>query len=119
MDLDTCARICGMAALAPIAKGKLICPLLAFFDFAAAFPSVAHEWLFAVLAARGCPDGFINVVRAMYSLVTTFFRTDGRLSFLCWVLAGVLQGCPLSGMLFAIIMDPFLEMFDATVEATG
>ena len=77
MDLDTCARICGMDALAPIAKVKFICPLLALFDFAAAFPSVAHEWLFAVLAARGCPDGFINVVRAMYPLVTTSFRTDG------------------------------------------
>ena len=28
-------------------------PIIAFFDYAAAFPSVAHAWLFAVLAAFG------------------------------------------------------------------
>ena len=87
--------------------------MLAFWDLAAAFPSVAHAWLFMVLRARGVPIGLIDLIDSMYRLVSAFMVCGGRFRFLFWILAGVLQGCPLSGMLFAIVMDPFLVKLDA------
>ena len=41
-------------------------PIIAFFDYAAAFPSVAHAWLFAVLAALGVPTGLLNAISVLY-----------------------------------------------------
>ena len=38
-------------------------PLIMLFDFAAAFPIVAHAWLFAVLKGIGIPRGFLNVIK--------------------------------------------------------
>ena len=105
LDLDTKARICGMTAISGIRAGNFVCPVLALFDFAAAFPSVAHLWLFAVLAARGCPGGFINLIRQMYTFVSTYYLCDGEFNLLLFIFTGVLQGCPLRGMLFAFAMD--------------
>ena len=50
----------------------LMIAILAFFDFAAAFPSVAHTWLFAVLTASGAPEWFINYVSALYAGNVTY-----------------------------------------------
>ena len=47
--LDTLARAYA------IALGNLSTPLFLTYDIEAAFPSVAHEWLFAVLIWIGCP----------------------------------------------------------------
>ena len=119
VDLDTEGRIYGMKAASSFAGGSGCCPILAFWDFAAAFPSVAHAWLFLVLEARGVPDGFLAVIVAMYDMVCAFAVADGCTTFLFWILTGVLQGCPLSGMLFAIIMDPFLVKFEMDICSTG
>ena len=35
------------------------------------------------------------------------------------VLSGVLQGCPLSGSLLVIVIDPLLHMFKTQLENTG
>ena len=42
-------------------------PCLAFFDFAAAFASICHDWIFAVLEASGWPVGFVNVIKGNYT----------------------------------------------------
>ena len=33
-------------------------------------------------------------------------------TFLCWIQAGVLQGCPFSGSIFAIALDPILAFME-------
>eukprot|EP00973_Karenia_brevis_P032189 4437897-Karenia_brevis.AAC.1 len=38
-------------------------------------------------------------------------EVSGELQFMVVVKAGILQGCPLSGTLFAIAADPFFVMF--------
>jgi hypothetical protein len=109
------SKMHGMATL-PL---ELLCPLLAFFDFAAAFPSVLHSWLFLSLEACGAPDGFVKVIAAMYRCVSTYTVVEGCSHFMFWVLSGVLQGCPLSGMLFAIALNPFLNKFDKELDSPG
>ena len=63
-----------------------MCPLLALWDFAAAFSSVAHGWLFVVLEEGHFPSGFRNIVKAMYTLVRMYTKCDSDVVFLCWIL---------------------------------
>ena len=45
-----------------------------------------------------------------------FVECDGELKWLFCVISGVLQGCPLSGSLFVIVIDPLLFLFKRKVE---
>ena len=48
----------------------------AFFDFAAAFPSAAHDWIFMVLRIFMAPTWFVNIVHALYSQNDTYHMTS-------------------------------------------
>ena len=37
------------------------------FDFCTAFPSLAHAWIFMVLAAMHIPCGFVEAIRQLYA----------------------------------------------------
>ena len=91
-------------------------PLLVFWDFAAAFPSVIHRWIFTCLFVCNFPDSYIDFVKAIYHLNSTDLCVDGSPTFFCWVLSGVLQGCPLSGTLFAIAIDPILRLLERQLD---
>ena len=110
MNLDTHARVFGAA-------GRNA--LLAFFDFAAAFPSVMHSWIMIVIDANGTSDGLRQLIKAMYCFVECGTVPDGEYFFLYLILSGVLQGCPLSGMIFAMTVDPFLQKFVTEAEDTN
>ena len=43
---------------------------------------------------------------------------NGHLQFLFLIWSGVLRGCPLSGSLFAMVMDSFLRAMVVQVEAS-
>ena len=77
-------------------------PVLAFFDYATAFSSIAHQWLMAVLFIMGVPDGLLDFIKSIYFLNSTSVRFGEACVFLAWIFSGVLQGCPLSGSLFVI-----------------
>lgn len=84
----------------------------AFWDYACAFPSVGHLWLFCLLDAYGFPAGFVALVKGMYHCCFAY-STHGSALLMLWIVrAGVLQGCPLSGLLFSIAMDPFALALD-------
>ena len=86
-------------------------PILTFFDFAAAFPSVAHAWMWAVLHILLIPDGLLNAIKTLYKDNRVFCNIGGAAQFMFMILSGVLQGCPFSGTLFVIIMDPIMHLF--------
>eukprot|EP00972_Heterocapsa_arctica_P038598 5688248-Heterocapsa_arctica.AAC.1 len=46
---------------------EVIRPAIALFDFAAAFPSVIHQWLQAVLSRLGLPLFMLEAIKALYS----------------------------------------------------
>ena len=97
------------------ARQKLQLAILAFFDFATAFPSVAHEWLFVVLEALGAPKWLINYISGLYSTNNTYYLTSSGKTFLFAILSGVLQGCPMSATLFLFAIDPFLVHFEQSL----
>ena len=88
---------------------------MVFFDFAAAFPSVAREWIFFFLEA-------MNLDRRMINLLTAFdsgcrcqiMVSRSRYGFID-IDSGIKQRCPLSGTIFALLMDPILRMMHATI----
>ena len=40
-----------------------LAPVTPTFDFEAAFPSIAHDWILLVLRARGVPQSFLYFLR--------------------------------------------------------
>ena len=94
-------------------------PLLLLFDYAAAFPSVAHTWILLILTFLKIPTGLFSLVKALYHRNLAYLGSQEGLVFMFVVLSGVLQGCPLSGSLFVIVIDPLLHMFKTQLENTG
>ena len=83
----------------------------ALFDFAAAFPSILHEWILLVLKSIDAPLGCITFVEHLYTDNIAYANTCGSLTYLFAVFGGVLQGCPLSSVLFNFSVDPLLFLF--------
>ena len=83
--------------------------LTVLVDFAAAFPSVSHQYMTMCLKAFGVPASVIRVLAAFY--------LDGhcRISIggTHWpgfsMTSGIRQGCPLSPLMFAVVFDALLR----------
>ena len=85
-------------------------PALVFFDFKAAFPSIAWAFLFAVLVALGVPAEAIRFIERLYTKCTHYIRHRGMRYKVFDIRSGILQGCPMSGSLFCLALDPFLRL---------
>ena len=94
-------------------------PMMVLFDYAAAFPSVAHAWIDAVLRTIKVPRGVLNVFRALYKSNQAYAAIGSDIVWLFEVGCGVLQGCPFSGTLFVIAIDPLLHMFEKFIISPG
>ena len=89
---------------APASAGNIL------LDQKAAFPSIAHEFLFFVLLEIGIPGVIVNAIRLLYDnneAIVSFLgcRTDRVL-----LRRGIKQGCPLSGSMWAICFDPVMRL---------
>ena len=79
------------------------------FDLEAAFPSVSHTYMFRILEYLQLPSHVLNFVKALYDenrcqLVLAGQRFEGFN-----MESGIRQGCPLSPMLFAVVVDILLR----------
>ena len=81
---------------------------IVLLDFRAAFPSMDHDFIWDTLLAVGLPANFICAVKLLYRDNVHFLRLQGQLFEGPSVHSGVRQGCPLSGILFAICADVLL-----------
>ncbi len=90
----------------------LIFFLLLVSGTSAAFSAVSHEWLFRALRASGALEGLTNVIQGLHDMSSCIIE-GSEMSFLRWVSSGVLQGCPLFGLLFVFILDPLRRAFEA------
>jgi len=73
-----------------------------------AFDRVDHIFLFETLKAFGFGDSFISKVKMLYTEATCMVKIAGGLSFPIKVQRGIRQGCPLSGLLYSIAIEPLL-----------
>ena len=84
-------------------------PAAVFFDFQAAFPSISHAFLHETLSALGLPPTVCRFISCLYwGHGCRIAGTDG-LHEGFRIGAGIRQGCPISPLLFAVVVDPLLR----------
>jgi ribonuclease HI len=83
--------------------------LLLLLDFRKAFDKVLHEFVHRLLEHIGLPQWLRNAIRNLLHNLGAFTSVRGAREFFIRVFNGVKQGCPLSPLIFCIIMDPLLH----------
>eukprot|EP00973_Karenia_brevis_P015493 2119069-Karenia_brevis.AAC.1 len=94
-------------------------PIQAFFDFSAAFPSVSRDLIFAALWHYGFSGGILNFLETIFDDVAASFVVADQIFFLCSVQRGIVQGCPLAGLIFSIALDCGFWIFRSRVVDPG
>ncbi|XP_037067949.1 uncharacterized protein LOC119089389 [Pollicipes pollicipes] len=84
-----------------------------FIDLANAFGSLPHRYLWSVLARLGLPGEVLFTLEDLCDGSTTTYTTAQGTSEPAPVTRGVRQGCPLSGILFNLGMEPLVRALDA------
>lgn len=81
-----------------------------------AFDRVSHFYLFSSLKAFGFGDLFISWIKLLYFDVSTMLKVGGGLSQPVSVRRGIRQGCPLSGMLYSLAIEPLLRQLGINLD---
>eukprot|EP00973_Karenia_brevis_P051119 7100166-Karenia_brevis.AAC.1 len=82
---------------------------LILFDFSAAFPSLSHQYMWSVLEHIGVPGPVLSAFKAFYVNNALHLKLDGGLHGTINASRGVRQGCPLSPLLFVVVVDVLLR----------
>lgn len=88
-------------------------------DQTKAFDRIEFNYLWGVLKAFGFNDDFINYIRALYSDCESILKINGDLCAPFKVLRGIRQGCPLSGMLYTLAIEPLLIQLRAKMQGVS
>ena len=76
-----------------------------FLDQEKAFDRVNHEFLFKTMKAFGIGDNFIGWVKTIYSNASSILNINGYFSETIPLQRGVRQGCPLSALLYVLVIE--------------
>ncbi|KAJ3614549.1 hypothetical protein NHX12_018121 [Muraenolepis orangiensis] len=74
-----------------------------------AFDRVEHSFLWKVMEKFGFSAGFIAKIKVLYNNIESVLKFNGGLCAPFRVCRGVRQGCALSGMLYALSLEPLLN----------
>ncbi|GBN62835.1 Retrovirus-related Pol polyprotein from type-1 retrotransposable element R2 [Araneus ventricosus] len=85
----------------------------AWLDVSNAFGSLPHCAIQNALQAARVGDALCSLFADMYSGCTTRILSNDSCTNLIQILSGVKQGCPLSGILFNMAIDPALRRLQA------
>ncbi|KAI4883755.1 hypothetical protein NFI96_007667 [Prochilodus magdalenae] len=81
-----------------------------------AFDRVDHIYLFKTLQAFGFKSGFISWLSILYSEASFLLKVGGGLSAPFKMGRGIRQGCPLSGALYSLAIEPLLHRLRAELQ---
>ena len=80
--------------------------MLLFLDFEKAFDRVDHTFMLNVLDRMAFPVEFLNWIKLLYSSAKSSVRINNINSKQFELNSGVRQGCPISPLLFACVVEP-------------
>ncbi|KAK0147956.1 Transposon TX1 uncharacterized protein [Merluccius polli] len=80
-----------------------------------AFDRVEHDFLWKVMERFGFSAGLIAKIKVLYSDIESVLKFNGGLCAPFRVHRGVRQGCALSGMLYALSLEPLLQKIRSSV----
>ena len=92
-------------------KGRLYC---FFIDFSKAFDCVQHNILLHTLLKKGVSTKFVQVLKSMYSQLSSCVRNQNSISDFFPCNLGTRQGCMLSPLLFIMFIGEFSELLEKT-----
>ena len=78
---------------------------LLFLDQEKAFDRVNHKFLFKALEKYGFGNSFIHWIKLLYSNACTKLNINGFLTANIPLKSGVRQGCPLSSLLYVLVIE--------------
>ncbi len=81
-----------------------------------AFDRVEHAFLWKVMERFGFSAGLIAKIKVLYSDIESVLKFNGGLCAPFRVHRGVRQGCTLSGMLYALSLEPLLQKIRSSVQ---
>lgn len=87
---------------------------IALLDLRKAFDSVKHETIIDTITKLGCPKSFIKYIKSLYTNFKTTLQY-GSTNTILNVNQGVLQGDPISPLLFNAVMDRAIKQIPAEV----
>jgi exonuclease III len=79
--------------------------LLINIDIEKAFDSVSWDFMYKALKSFNFPDEFVNMIRCLYNNLEICTMNNGNSSRFEKVGRGMRQGCPLSPLLFVIVIE--------------
>lgn len=94
-------------------------PALLLLDLQAAFPSVGWPWLWAVLARLGLSSGVRRFISQIYCGGAALQCAGGAAEHSFDIRSGVVQGCPLSGAMFVLLLDPLIRRLGGQIRGRG
>uniref|UniRef100_A0A3Q2ZXK0 Reverse transcriptase domain-containing protein n=1 Tax=Kryptolebias marmoratus TaxID=37003 RepID=A0A3Q2ZXK0_KRYMA len=80
-----------------------------------AFDRVEHGFLWKTMGGFGFSEGLIAKIQVLYSGVESLLKINGSLCAPFRVCRGVRQGCALSGMLYALSLEPLLQKLRSSI----
>ena len=84
-------------------------PVIVSLDAEKAFDRVEWCYMFKVLEHLNFGNYFINCVRLLYDKPRARVSTNGTVSGSFTIGCGTRQGCPLSPLIFALILEPLAQ----------
>lgn len=72
--------------------------------------------IYGTLEAFGFSSDFIAMIEVIYGDIESVLKVNGGLSAPFKVCRGIRQGCSLSGMLYAIAIEPLLNSIRSRIE---
>ena len=89
------------------------------FDFKAAFPSVEREFMIESLRWLGMPERQIKFIEVLYHRTMVKIRAAGGEGDWFEMTRGIRQGCPLSPIIFAVVVDVLLCKLEMIFDGRG
>lgn len=88
-------------------------------DVYKAFDRVKWPYLFPVLANLGLGANFLKWIKVLYVTSKATLITKGKQSPVFLLERGTAQGCPLSSLLFALVIEPLAEAIRTDLDIKG
>jgi retron-type reverse transcriptase len=79
--------------------------LIISIDAEKAFDKIQHHFMIKALRKLGIKGMYLNIVKAIYDKPTANFILNGEKLKAFPLTSGMRQGCPLSSLLFKIVLD--------------
>lgn len=105
--------------LAQIAKTRRIPSCFLSLDIQKAFDSISWPYLHYMLQKWGFGPNFVNWIKALYNKPKAYVKYAGYKSEAFNIERGTRQGCPVSPLLFALLIEPLAQRIRSEPTITG